>query len=117
MKVKPWKRALATSMRRHMTWPEKKLWARLKNNQTGVRWYSQRVLCGYIADFYCVQAKLCLEADGKHHLAKDQVVYDRHRDEVMAKQGIKTIRFTAQEIANNLPAVMVMIQMEIEKRL
>jgi len=117
MKVKSWKRALATSMRRNMSWPEKKLWARLKKEQTGVRWNTQKVLFGYIADFYCPIAKLCLEADGSQHLTPEAIVYDKHRDAVMAKNGIKTIRFTAQEIANNLPAVMVMIQMEIEKRL
>ena len=115
MKVKPWKRALAASMRRNMSWPEKKIWAKLKNNQTGVRWNSQKCMCGYILDFYCQSLKLAIEADGKQHL--QQVAYDKHRDLVMEKHGIKTIRFTAQEIANNLPAVMVMIQMEISKRL
>ena len=100
-----------------MSWPEKKLWAKLKNNQTGVRWNSQKCMCGYILDFYCPEIKLAIEADGKQHLEKKAVVYDKHRDAVMAKEGIKTIRFTAQSIFNNLPAVMVMIQMEIDKRL
>lgn len=113
----PRKKALAAYMSRHKSWPEKRLWAKLKGNQLGVAFYSQRVILGYIADFWCPKAKLVVETDGKQHLRKKAVAYDKHRDEVLAREGIKTIRFTATEVFNNLPAVVVLIQEEVRKRL
>lgn len=113
----PWKRRMASYMSRHKSWPEKKLWAKLKDKQLGVTFYSQRVLLGYIADFWCPKAKLVVETDGKQHLRPKAVEYDQKRDAAMADVGIKTMRFSATEVFNNLPAVVAMIRAEVEKRL
>jgi len=108
----------AAKMRKNKTWPEKKLWAKIKNDQLGVRFYAQKVILGhYIADFYCPKANLVIETDGKQHLKKAAQEHDRERDAAMAKIGIKTVRFTAQEVANNLPAVVVMIQKSVQERI
>lgn len=108
----------ASRMRRNKSWPEKKLWAKIKNKQLGVQFYAQKVTLGqYIADFYCPKAKLVIEVDGKQHLKASAQEYDKERDAAMAKIGIKTVRFTAQEIFNNLPAVIILIRAEINNRI
>lgn len=113
----PWKKLLASEMRSNMTWPEKKLWSKLRNKQLGVTFFTQKVILGYIADFWCPKAQLVVETDGKYHLKKKQQAWDNTRDKAMAAQGIKTMRFTAQEVFNNLPAVVAMIQAEVDRRI
>jgi very-short-patch-repair endonuclease len=99
-----------------MSWPEKKLWAKLRNKQLGVTFYTQKPILGYIADFWCPKAMLVVETDGKQHLKKKAVEWDKTRDEAMAAKGIKTMRFTASEVFNNLPAVVALIEHEVSKR-
>ena len=108
----------AAKMRRHKTWPEKKLWSRIRDNQLGVRFYAQKVILGrYIADFYCPKVNLVIETDGKQHLKKAAQEHDRERDAAMAKIGIKTVRFTAQEVANNITAVVAIIRGIVQERI
>jgi len=116
-KATPWKKHLANEMRHNMSWPEKKLWSKLKGKQLGVTFYTQKPILGYIADFYCKKANLVVETDGKYHLQDKQVIWDLKRDAAMASKGIKTMRFTATEVFNSLPAVVAMIKMEVAKRL
>jgi len=115
-KAKPWKKKMAAKMSRNKTWPEKILWAKLKDKQLGVNIYGQKVLMGYIADFWCPKAGLVIEVDGSHHLTAKQKAWDKRRDAVLKKKGIVTIRFTAQEVQNNLPAVIAMIKDKIRRR-
>ncbi len=53
---------------------------------------------GYILDFYLPEFKLCIEIDGKSHNNKFQQQYDEVRSSLLAKKGIKTIRFTNEEV-------------------
>lgn len=107
-RTKSWKRKLASRMRLHKTKPERVLWARLKGRQLGKNFYAQKIILGYIADFWCPAAKLVVEVDGPCHLSRK--AYDAHRDMVMkSRRGILTMRFTDQEVYNNLPAVVAMI--------
>jgi len=115
--VTAWKRRMASYMSRYKSWPEKMLWAKIRDKQLGVTFYTQKVLCGYIVDFYCPKIKLVVETDGKQHLSPKAVEYDQKRDAVMAGIGIKTMRFTAQAVFNNLPAVVALIREEVQKRL
>jgi len=52
----------------------------------------------YVADFYCASAKLVIELDGKHHLSKDQKLYDEERTRVLETMNLKVIRFRNEEI-------------------
>ena len=62
----------------------------------------------YIADFYCSKAKLVIEVDGGYHLRiKDE---DANRDEVVKSLGLKTIRFTNEQVLNDLPKVLIIIE-------
>lgn len=112
-KVKPWKRRVAAKMSRNKTWPEKVLWKRLKDKQLGVRIYAQSIIFGYIVDFWC-PCGIVIEVDGKCHSSRKG--YDKLRDTRLGKRGIKTMRFAAQEVINNCPAVVAIISREINRR-
>ena len=111
-RTQPWKQQAAHQMARHPTFPEKLLWSRLRHIKG---WYKQKVILGYIVDFWCPRAGLVVEVDGPCHAKHRE--YDAHRDGVLKARGIETMRFDAATVTNNLPAVMVLIQDRVRKRL
>ena len=113
-KAKPWKKLAASRMAKNQTFPEKLLWAKLKDKQLGVRFYKQSILLGYIADFWC-PCGIVVEVDGPCHNTRR--AYDIHRDFVLKKKGIDTIRFSAESVINNRGAVVALILDKIKKRM
>jgi len=105
-------------LRRKQTPAEELLWQHLRNrNLSGKKILRQHPVCVdfyfgrrlyYIPDFYCHEAKLVIEADGPVHLFKKE--YDKNRDEVLNGLGLKILRFTNDEIVNNLAGVLKKIQ-------
>lgn len=63
---------MARKLRREMTKEERHLWYDFLR-QYPIRFYRQKVLGKYIADFYCAAAKLVIELDGsRRFLEKDR---------------------------------------------
>ena len=86
--------------RKEATSAEKKFWQHVRNQQI----YCQKFLRQYpiffewndekrffIADFYNHKAKLVIEIDGGIH--ETQKDYDKLREQIINKLGIKVIRF------------------------
>ena len=65
----------------------------------------------FIADFYCHEEKLVIEIDGGYH--ERQKEYDLLRTEIINSLGIKVIRFTNDDIENNLTAVLQKLRSEL----
>ncbi len=81
-------------MRKRPTITEAMLWGHLRRKQLGVGFRRQSPMRGWIADFYCPKAKLVVEIDGpQHDLFRDGV-----RDCVLARLGLKTVRFPAERV-------------------
>jgi very-short-patch-repair endonuclease len=97
---------LCRDLRKNETETEKSLWQLLRNrNLAGYKFLRQHPLCKvnyqgfrtfYIADFYCAEKRLVIEADGPIHLERKE--YDQNRDEVMLSNNIRTLRFTNERI-------------------
>ena len=94
----------AKVLRCNLTQPEQTLWALLRRNQLGLHFRRQHALGPYILDFYCASAKLCVEVDGPVHA--ERADDDARRDTWLAGQGIRTIRFTTEELERR-PAVVL----------
>jgi len=94
----------AKSLRRALTQPEQTLWTLLRRNQLGLHVRRQHALGPYILDFYCAEAKLCIEVDGPVHAT--QTAHDARRDAWLASQRIRTLRFSAEELEQR-PAVVL----------
>ena len=91
MKMAAWK------MRDAPTPAEDALWEALKMKKLGgYRFRRQHVMGPYIADFYCPQARLIIEADGVSHNGRERE--DETRDAWMTSLGLKILRFTNEEI-------------------
>ena len=102
----------AKAMRENMTQAEKNVWGLLKSkNILGLRFKPQHPIDIFIADFYCHALKLVIEIDGGIHNSVDQKEYDIGREAELEQWGIKVIRFTNEEVENNITH----IQNEIER--
>ncbi len=98
----------AKELRKNMTPQERKLWyCYLKDS--GIHWNRQKVIGGYIADFYCHSAKLIIELDGLHHYSIDGQEYDTLRTKIINTYEIKVFRFLNYEIDNDFKNVCMKI--------
>ena len=86
---------------------EQVLWAKLKNKQlNGYKFRRQYSVNQYIMDFYCPQVKLGIEVDGSSHFRESDIRSDEKRTLHMKTYGIQIIRFTNNEIYENLEGVL-----------
>lgn len=115
----PYKNVLipkAKELRKNATKQENHLWYDYLRTYP-VRFQRQKVISGFIADFYCHQAKLVIELDGSQHYTQDGRLYDKERSMVFARFGIQVLRFSNAEIDRQFPAVCEVIHRETQKRM
>ncbi len=105
---------LSRQLRERMTTAELLMWNKLKNNQfCGYKFRRQHPIHKFIVDFYCHELKLILEIDGKYHNSEEQKSEDFKRSELLQFQGLKEIRFTNEEIINDIDLVLKKLEQEI----
>lgn len=80
----------------------------------GARHTFQKIVRGYIVDFYFHKGKLAVELDGDSHLGKEE--YDAARTEHIAKDGIEVIRFRNEEVLSDVTTVWSKIQKRCKER-
>jgi len=93
-------RELARKNRKNPTEAEEVMWQRiLRYNDLGYKFTRQKPIGRFIVDFYCSKLNLAIEIDGSSHDKRKG--YDQARDLFLKQIGIKTIRFTNEEVLNN----------------
>ncbi len=88
-------------LRNNSTKAELFLWKYLQKSQfEGLKFRRQHSIDRYILDFYCPKLKISIELDGEiHNLTKD---YDKLRTQFLYSYWITEIRFTNNEILENI---------------
>ncbi len=107
-------KGIRKSLRTNQTKAEKLLWSKLRRRATGYRFRRQFQILNYITDFCCVEVKIIIELDGSDHEFRYEK--DEARQEELEKMGYKVLRFTNQQIYNDLIGVWYFIQNNCEKR-
>ena len=108
----------ARDMRKNASEAEILLWDKLRNRKlSGLKFRRQQHLEGYILDFYCHEVRLGIEVDGKYHEEKEQKEFDEQRTQYLNEFGIEVIRFTNEEVLNNIDNVLVNIKKVSEARI
>ena len=98
-------RQRAKELRWPMTPAETALWERLKGKQLhGLKFRRQHPLHHFILDFYCHAHRLIIEIDGGIH--QQQKDYDESRTEWLTQRDFKVIRFTNEEVLNDIETVL-----------
>ncbi len=106
----------AKDLRKNMTPQEKHLWYDFLSKYE-TRWYRQRIIDNFIADFYCSGAKLVVELDGAQHFEENALAYDKERTQILKCYGILVIRFSNYEIDTNFNGVCMEIDRVVKDRL
>lgn len=52
----------------------------------------------YILDFFCVEARLVVEADGGQHFLPEGIARDHARDEYLSSRGIRVLRLSNRDV-------------------
>ena len=103
----------ARRLRANLTEAESRLWSVLRSKQVrGRRFRRQAPIGRYIVDFVCFAEKLVIEIDGGQH-AK-QRAYDAAREDWLAAEGFRVLRFWNNEVLDNLEGVLTVIAGALE---
>ncbi|OWK73817.1 hypothetical protein CBW16_08365 [Flavobacteriaceae bacterium JJC] len=101
----------ARVLRSTATSSEKLLWDYLRNKRLGgLKFRRQHPVSLYIADFYCHELRLIIELDGDYHFSAEQQQKDIERTEILNSNGLHVVRFTNEEVQNDLNRVLQSIK-------
>ena len=103
----------ANNNKKHPTEAESILWDFLKRSGLGKPFRRQHIIGNYIADFFCLPARLIIEIDGGYHQLPQQKNDDETRTEWLKKEGFHVIRFTNEEVISNIESVLQTIKEHI----
>ena len=92
------------SLRSNAPPAERIVWSKLRKNQVlGFKFRRQYSVGPYVIDFYCLTLNLAVEIDGDSHFQRDS--NDKPRQDYIENFGVRFLRFTNEEIYNNLEGV------------
>ena len=107
--------AIARKLRKDMTCEERKLWYECLR-KLPIRFYRQKPIGNYIADFYCPKLHLVIELDGSQHYQDKGIVYDTERTKELSKyKEIKVLRIPNNQIDQNFNGVCEYIYAMVNK--
>ncbi len=103
----------ARRLRAEQTPSERLLWAALRRSQfNGLKFRRQHPIGKYIADFACVSKQLVIELDGGYHDVTSE--YDTLRQQFLITEGWSVIRFTNEDVTEDVESVVRSIAQAIE---
>jgi very-short-patch-repair endonuclease len=96
----------ARALRRRASLTERMLWKLLRDRRLdGLKFRRQVPIGPYILDFVCLARRLAIEADGPFH----DPTRDTRRDQWLATQGFRVLRFENQAILSSRDDVIAAI--------
>ena len=103
-------------LRQDIVKAEKIIWDKIRNRQIeDCKFRRQYSVDKFVIDFYNPILKLAIEIDGESHFQEDAVEYDRERQIYIESLGIKFIRFTNNDVYENLDGVLESIAMKVRE--
>jgi very-short-patch-repair endonuclease len=107
---------LRRHLRKDMAKAEMILWSQLRGRRLlGKKFRRQYSVGPYSIDLYCVEARLAIELDGDSHFTPEAKVNDTERQQFIESFGIRFLRFTNQDIYENLDGVIEAIAAELQE--
>lgn len=109
---------LAKELRKNETETEKILWTKLNKNQMmGLQFRRQHPINMFVADFYCAKIKLVIEIDGSIHEISEYQEHDLGRSEILNDFGITVIRFSNEQIIEDIESALKKIEEIVKLRM
>jgi very-short-patch-repair endonuclease len=108
---------VARMLRRKETWAERLLWSWLRDRRfSNYKFRRQHPLGPYYLDFFCVEARVNIELNGRHHGHPTQQAADEERDRWLEAQGIKVLRFWNSYLRRNKQEIRDRIWMALQEQ-
>ena len=108
MPISDHKIRFAKRLRKNMTEAEVLLWNALRGRKcNGLKFRRQVPIAWYVVDFLCMEKSLVIEVDGGIH--DEQQQYDLEREEDLRNRGYYILRFSNEQVMNNLSDVLLKI--------
>ena len=104
---------LSRENRKINTLAEDMLWQKLRASQLNAKVRRQHVIDNFIIDFVFLNEKLLIEVDGGYHNDDEQKKYDEARSAYLAELGYRIIRFTNEEVENDIDFVIDKIRKQL----
>ena len=106
----------ANDLRKNMTKAEACLWKyALRASMLKYPFRRQRPIGKYIVDFVCLPLKLVIEVDGISHQFEKNIKKDAVRDANLRTLGYEILRFTDDDVLNDIKNVIRVIEGKIEE--
>jgi cyclase len=105
----------ARELRNKLTPAEQVFWLRLKEQFPEYKFRRQHPISIYIVDFYCHKLKLVIEIDGSVHDSEEAKLNDEKRQNDLENLNLTVIRFTNNQVKNEIELVIEKIFSTIEK--
>jgi very-short-patch-repair endonuclease len=104
----------ARALRKSETEAEAVLWEAIRSRKlNGVKFRRQHPFFKYILDFYCHEHQLAIEVDGGIHLKAEIMLNDQERESDLKELGLRVLRFTNEQVLNDLDFVLRIIKQYI----
>jgi len=106
-------KVVCRELRKNSTKAERLFWEKVRNKKfLGKKFYRQYPIFHditgketfFVADFFCFSDKLIIELDGKYH--QYRLKEDVQRTEILNHLGLTVLRFSNDEVVNNLEGVL-----------
>ena len=105
---------LARQLRNDSTKTEIFLWLKLKGKQMyGYDFHRQKPIDNYILDFFCYELMLGIEVDGYSHQFLEVYNKDGIKEKRMNDFGISVLRFSDDQVLNDMENVLRAIEFYI----
>ena len=103
-------------LRQDIVKAEKIIWDKIRNRQIeDCKFRRQYSVDKFVIDFYSPILKLAIEIDGESHFQDGVAEYDRKRQSYIEYLGITFLRFTNNDVYDNLDAVLESIAMKVKE--
>jgi very-short-patch-repair endonuclease len=103
-------------LRRNLTKAEAIVWQKLRCKQVeNCKFRNQYSVSQFVLDFYSPEIKLGIEIDGESHFQEGAAPYDEERQIFIESAGISFLRFTNNEVYQNLNGVLEVIAQKIRE--
>ena len=103
----------AKKMRENPTEAERLLWEKLQSKQLGYKFRQQHLIDDFIVDFVCLSKKIVVEVDGEIHNSQQEK--DLDRTSILCGKGFKVLRFTNDEVIQEIDRVLADLRRELDK--
>ena len=106
----------AKRLRKKETKAEKELWDLLKSRRCeGFKFRRQHPIHYFVADFCCHEERLIIEVDGEIHTNECIKEHDENRTAELKRFGVRILRFSNEQILNNIDEVIAEIKKFLHK--